>query len=99
MKVYGCTILSDQENKFSSNLINAQKTMCKHGNHIILKVPIPSNLSHTGKLRWDDKPVDSCIAPIVKALNDAGIYTANSCCGHGKENGEIVLHDGRTIII
>lgn len=27
--------------------------------------------------------VDSCIAPIVAALNDGGIPTVGSCCGHG----------------
>lgn len=26
--------------------------------------------------------VDACIAPIVKALNDGGIKTLASCCGH-----------------
>ena len=28
-------------------------------------------------------PVDKCIAPIVQALNSAGIQTLGSCCGHG----------------
>ena len=65
----------------------------------MLNVPIPAHLSHTGIFRWDAKPVDACIAPIVQALNDAGIYTANSCCGHGKSDGSIVLHDGRELII
>jgi len=73
--------------------------MCEWGNDVILLVPIPANLSYTGKFRWDYKGIDSCIAPIVKALNDAGIYTASCCCGHGKADGIILLHDGRTIII
>lgn len=73
--------------------------MCKWGNSIILLVPIPAELSYTGKFRWDYKGIDSCIAPIVKALNDAGIYTAASCCGHGKGDGRVDLHDGRTITI
>ncbi len=43
--------------------------------------------------------VDACIAPIVKALNEGGIYTMASCCGHGKMPGSIILADGREIII
>ncbi len=73
--------------------------MCQHGDEVILRVPMPAHLSHTGAFRWADKGVDRCIAPIVQALNDAGIYTANCCCGHGKANGEIILHDGRILQI
>jgi len=73
--------------------------MCFRGNEIILKVPIPANLSHTGEFRLALKPIDSCIAPIVKALNDAKIYTAGCCCGHGETDGNIILHDGRILII
>lgn len=47
-------------------------------------------------LQWD---IDECIAPIVKALNDAGIETIESCCGHGKGPGTIDLLDGRRIMI
>lgn len=43
--------------------------------------------------------IDSCIAPIVQALNDAGIKTVASCCGHGKRPGNIALEDGRELII
>lgn len=73
--------------------------MCKWNDCIDLLVPIPENLSSTGKFRWDKKAVDKCIASIVQALNNAGIYTAGSCCGHGKEEGTIILHDGRTLYI
>jgi len=73
--------------------------MCGWGDEITLRVPIPSELSATGKFRWVDKPVDRCIAPIVQALNDAGIYTSGCCCGHGKNNGSIILQDGRVLII
>ncbi len=73
--------------------------MCKHDDEVLLNVPIPANLSHTGGFRWETKGVDSCIAPIVKALNDAGIYTAGCCCGHGETDGNIILHDGRVLII
>jgi hypothetical protein len=48
---------------------------------------------------WKMTEVDRCIAPIVKALNDSGIYTSGCCCGHGESNGSILLHDGRELII
>lgn len=73
--------------------------MCDHGNERLLLVPMPAELSHTGKFRWVTKGVDQCIAPIVEALNNAGVLTANSCCGHGERDGSILLHDGREIII
>jgi hypothetical protein len=73
--------------------------MCTHDDLMTLFVPIPAHLSHTGAFRWDYKGVDRCIAPLVQALNDAGIYTANSCCGHGESDGTIHLHDGRVLRI
>jgi len=71
--------------------------MCKYGDEIILLVPIPAELSYTGEFRWAEKGIDRCIAPFIQALNSAGIYTANCCCGHGKEMGHILLHDGREL--
>lgn len=43
--------------------------------------------------------VDIEIAPIVRALNEAGVATKASCSGHGHRPGKIVLCDGREIII
>lgn len=71
--------------------------MCIQGDEVLLYVPIPAHLAHDGQFRWDWKAVDRCIAPIVVALNKAGIYTAGCCCGHGQENGTIFLHDGRVL--
>ena len=48
---------------------------------------------------WELKSVDRCIAPVVQALNDAGIYTSGCCCGHGEREGSILLHDGRELIV
>ena len=73
--------------------------MCEWGETVLLKVKIPADLSHTGKAYWGHKAIDRCIAPIVKALTNDGIYTAGSCCGHGKNNGYIALHDKRVLII
>ena len=43
--------------------------------------------------------VDTSIAPIVDALNKAGVPTIASCSGHGFRPGNIALRDGREIII
>jgi len=34
--------------------------------------------------------VDSCIRDLVESLNDHGIPTIASCCGHNKRPGSIV---------
>lgn len=73
--------------------------MCDHGTSILLEVFIPAHLSYTGEDRIATKGIDACIAPIVKALNDAGAATVASCCGHGHRPGNIALADGREIII
>lgn len=43
--------------------------------------------------------VDSCIADIIQALNNTGIRTVASCCGHGKQPSSIILADGKEIRI
>ena len=73
--------------------------MCEHNIKTVVRVKIPSDLSHTGKEYWKDAKIDSCIAPIVKALQEGGIDMRGSCCGHGKQSPEILLQDGRKIII
>jgi hypothetical protein len=73
--------------------------MCKCGDNQIIKLKIPADLSHSGNAYWKNVPIDKCIAPIVKALQEAGINMRASCCGHGKRDGEIELQDGRTLII
>lgn len=73
--------------------------MCVWGTEVGVRVPIPASLSHTGRDRWDVKGVDACIADIVRALNAGGVRTAQSCCGHGREDGSIILWDGREIVI
>lgn len=73
--------------------------MCQWGDTVLLQVPIPSELSHTGEFRWETKAVDRCISDIVQALNSAGIYTSSCCCGHGQSTGSILLQDGREILI
>ncbi len=42
---------------------------------------------------------DPCIAPLITALNEAGLSTIASCCGHGRYPGWVMLRDGRDIVI
>ena len=51
------------------------------------------------KTRKMEAYVDSCIAPIIEALNNAGIRTLASCCGHRNIPGSVVLEDGRELVI
>ena len=73
--------------------------MCKWGTYTEVEVTIPAHLSHTGEAHKKICKIDSCIAPIVKALEDGGIMMTASCCGHGKTDGRIDLLDGRTLMI
>lgn len=73
--------------------------MCKWGTDEIVEVTIPADLSHTGKAYKKKVGIDKCIAPIVRALENAGILMRGSCCGHGKRDGDIHLQDGRILII
>lgn len=73
--------------------------MCEHGTTIDLWVPVPADLAWEGELTWKVKPIDSCIAPIVAALNKGGVLTSGCCCGHGKQPPEIILHDGSTLTV
>ena len=43
--------------------------------------------------------VDHCIGSLVQALNDGGVPTHASCCGHGAQKGSITLADGRELTI
>ena len=43
--------------------------------------------------------IDKCIQPLIEALNDCGMETIASCCGHGRTNGNVALRDGRELLI
>jgi hypothetical protein len=73
--------------------------MCQDRYSEIATVKIPADLSCTGQARWREIPIDACIAPIVRALQAAGIDMRGSCCGHGKTTGHIDLQDGRGLIV
>jgi hypothetical protein len=61
--------------------------MCEHGSITTIEI----NHKH--------KDIDACIAPIVLALNNAGIRTKASCCGHFRMPGSIILEDGSWIMV
>jgi len=73
--------------------------MCEYGTTQLVRVRIPSDLSCSGRAKWKRMSIDACIAPIVSALQIAGINMRGSCCGHGKQNGEIELEDGRKLLV
>lgn len=73
--------------------------MCKWGTEEELILLTPARLSHTGVPMVRPWKIDACIAPIVKALNEGGVLTVQSCCGHGRGPGRIDLADGRVLEI
>lgn len=42
---------------------------------------------------------DPCIEPLVRALNDGGLRTVASCCGHGRRPSSVVFSDGRVLLV
>ena len=50
-------------------------------------------------LKGRRQDIDFCISDIVASLNASGIETVASCCGHGKDDGSILLDDGRILIV
>lgn len=73
--------------------------MCKWGTDKKVLVKIQAELSCSGVECYKIKKIDACIAPIVDALQRAGIDMRDSCCGHGKTDGRIDLQDGRQLVI
>lgn len=73
--------------------------MCNNREETKVWVKIPADLSCDGKEKWKYALIDTCIAPIVKALQEGGIDIRGSCCGHGKGPGYISLQDGRLLTI
>ena len=73
--------------------------MCERDTWELVRVWIPADLSCTGSAHWEDEKIDTCIAPLVRALQEGGINMRWSCCGHGRDFGHICLQDGRMLII
>lgn len=75
------------------------RKVCKWGTDIEVMVKIPADLSSTHQNKWKREKIDSCIADLVRALQEGGIDMRGSCCGHEKYVGHINLQDGRVLII
>lgn len=75
--------------------------LCAHCGRaeMLMEVTVLPHPSHTGQQHQAIKGVDACIAGVVCALNDGGVTTTGSCCGHGRNDGSILLADGREIIV
>lgn len=68
--------------------------MCDHSNREAAMV-----ITHRDP---DGRPAvwcDPCLEPLIRALNDGGVRTVASCCGHGKQPGNVALADGRELVI
>lgn len=75
--------------------------MCEHANdpggrEAAMIVLDPGTPERQGR---DEVWCDPCIAPIVKALNDGGLPTVASCCGHHLKPARISLRDGRELFV
>lgn len=73
--------------------------MCKWGTETEVNVKISSDLSASGREKWRPFKIDTCIAPLVEALQKGEIDMRGSCCGHDMKNGWIELQDGRLLLI
>ncbi len=71
--------------------------MCKHDPTYAAQATI--TLHHKTKRGRVTAQCDPCIEPIVQALNDGGIQTTASCCGHGHRPAAVILEDGRELLI
>lgn len=69
--------------------------MCEHGK----TVEVVNLLANNGDWHRRTWAIDSCIADLIVALNNGGIDTVASCCGHGKASGRIDLADGRILLM
>jgi hypothetical protein len=76
-----------------------REARCNCGIEVPVLVTIPADLSSTGKKKVRVCRIDKCVAPIVDALQRAGIEMRGSCCGHGEGPDYIAMQDGRRISI
>jgi hypothetical protein len=68
--------------------------MCDHEHREAAMVTIARDESGTPTV-W----CDPCLAPLIQALNNGGLPTVASCCGHGHRPGTVALRDGRHLLV
>lgn len=73
--------------------------MCEPQNRQWVPVHVDARVAAEQRPIYKFMPIDTCIARMVETLDQAGYRMLASCCGHGKNEGEIVFADGRTITI
>lgn len=73
--------------------------MCKYVENTRVLVKIPADLSCDSREKWKEAKIDTCIASLIKALQEGGIDMRGSCCGHNEKHGWIELQDGRSLLI
>lgn len=61
--------------------------MCKHDNCV--ELPFFCEVHQI----WELRVIDACLAPLVFRLNNCGVKTTNSCCGHGQYQGTIIIDE------
>lgn len=61
--------------------------MCEWGNFKRVWIAYPKDISKRTLIS-----VDKCLAPLIQILNKYNIHTVDSCCGHKKTNGNILIH-------
>ena len=71
--------------------------MCKHGTDRFVDQALLPGVDYIDKTKMVH--IDECIADLVLALNKGGVHTVACCCGHEHPPGEIILADGRCLLI
>ena len=69
-----------------------------YDNTVVMKMPF-SNFDCLGKPKSSLVTIDICIATEIASLWKLGVKTINSCCGHGKICGNVVVADGSISLI
>ncbi|WJV20794.1 hypothetical protein QU593_10290 [Rossellomorea marisflavi] len=59
--------------------------MCIHGSFKMVRLNNPRESGRT------EVPVDECIADEIQMLNDVGVVTYGSCCGHFEDNSSCLV--------
>ena len=67
--------------------------MCKQG------MDVEATLCEPRENGMITAKIDSCIAPLIQMLNDYGIQTVSSCCGHGKTSHSYIRIHPKNIMI
>ena len=66
--------------------------MCKWGTDTEVSLCVPTPVQGRTMVK-----IDSCIAPLVQMLNDYGVETTASCCGHGKVKASSIVLSSKSI--